>query len=498
MKTFNIKFLLVIIAIISLNSCSEDFLVKTPTEFVDNASATSTTENLFSLLNGIHRSLYIRYEGQNETGIAGCMQQVDIAGEDLVFPISNGWFLGVYNWTGLNNENSQDVAFPYRTFYRINRNANTILDAVDQATGSEADRKIIKGQALLYRAFCHFQLVQLYGKRYDATAKPNTQLGIPLVLKVSNEQLSRSTVEEVYTQINKDIDDALILLVGYTKPNNSHLDLRVAQGLKARVALVQQNWPVAATNAALARTGKSLMSTTAYASGFNSYTNSEWMWGSFVNELQSESFANFGAYMSRNFSSTVIRSCPKAIFNKLYDGFPSTDVRTTIFSKTGQHPNITLVSTAVKFPYTSQKFLSVSTGDSRCDVPYMRIAEMFLIEAEAKAQMGDATASQILFNLITSRNPAYVKSTSIGQALLNEIYLHRRIELWGEGFRFYDLKRTNSPLDRVGPTTTPASTSNHITSVALVMNVPAGDKRWQWLFPRAEINANPNIVQNPN
>lgn len=498
MKTFKIKFLLVVLSILSLSSCSEDFLVKKPTEFVDYASATSTTENLYSLLNGIHRSLYIRYEGQNETGIAGCMQQVDIAGEDIVFPISNGWFLTVYNWTGLNNENSQDVAFPYRTFYRINRNANTILENVDVATGSDADKKIIKGQALLYRAFAHFQLVQLYGKRYDATAKPNTQLGIPIALKVSNDQLPRSTVEEVYTQINKDIDDALVLLVGYTKPNNSHLDLRVAQGLKARVALVQQNWPVASANAILARSGKSLMTNAAYASGFNSYTNSEWMWGSFVNELQSESFANFGAYMSRNFSSTVIRSCPKAIFNKLWDQFPATDVRTTIFSKTGQHPNITLVSTAVKFPYTSQKFLSVSTGDSRCDVPYMRIAEMYLIEAEAKAWMGDATASQALFTLISNRNPAYVKSTATGQTLVNEIYLHRRLELWGEGFRFYDLKRTNSALNRVGPTTVPATTSNHISSVALEFNIPAGDKRWQWLFPRAEINANPAIVQNPN
>jgi hypothetical protein len=498
MKTLNKKFLLVVLAILSLSSCSEDFLVKKPTEFVDYASATSTTENLYSLLNGIHRSLYIRYEGQNETGIAGCMQQVDIAGEDIVYPISNGWFLQVYNWTGLSDENSQDVAFPYRTFYRINRNANTILESVDLATGLDTDRKIIKGQALLYRAFAHFQLVQLYGQRYNATAKPNTQLGIPIVLKVSNDQLPRSTVEEVYTQINKDIDDALVLLVGYTKPNNSHLDLRVAQGLKARVALVQQNWPVASANAILARSGKSLMTNAAYASGFNSYTNPEWMWGSFVNELQSESFANFGAYMSRNFSSTVIRSCPKAIFNKLWDQFPATDVRTTIFSKSGNHPNITLVSTARKFPYTSQKFLAVSTGDSRCDIPYMRIAEMYLIEAEAKAWMGDATASQALFTLISNRDPAYVKSTASGQALVNAIYLQRRLELWGEGFRFYDLKRTNSALNRVGPTTVPATTSNHISSVALEFNIPAGDKRWQWLFPRAEINANPAIVQNPN
>jgi hypothetical protein len=67
------------------------------------------------------------------------------------------------------------------------------------------------------------------------------------------------------------------------------------------------------------------------------------------------------------------------------------------------------------------------------------MAEMYLIEAEAKAWMGDATASQALFTLISNRNPAYVKSTA-GQTLVNEIYLHRRLELWGEGFRFYDLK----------------------------------------------------------
>ena len=498
MKAFNKKLFLVVLSILSLSSCSEDFLVKKPTEFVDNASATSSTANLYSLLNGVHRSLYIRYEGQNETGIAGCMQQVDIAGEDIVYPVSNSWFLQVYNWSGLSNENSQDVAFPYRTFYRINRNANTIIAAVDNASGADADKNIIKGQALLYRAFCHFQLVQLYGKRYDATVKPNADLGIPIVLKVSDEKLPRSTVEEVYTQINKDIDDALTLLVGYTKPNNSHLDLRVAQGLKARVALVQQNWPVASTFAKLARTGKTLMSTAAYTSGFNSYTNSEWMWGSFVNELQSESFANFGAYMSRNYSSTVIRSCPKAIFNKLWDRFPTSDVRSTLFSKTGQHPNITLVAAASKFPYTSQKFLSVSTGDSRCDIPYMRIAEMYLIEAEAKAKLSDPTASQVLYDLTIARNATYVKSTATGQALVDEILLSRRMELWGEGFRFYDLKRTNSALDRVGPTTLPATTSNHITSVALTMSIPAGDKRWQWLFPKAEINANPAIKQNPS
>ncbi|MDN3671471.1 RagB/SusD family nutrient uptake outer membrane protein [Flavobacterium branchiarum] len=48
-------------------------------------------------------------------------------------------------------------------------------------------------------------------------------------------------------------------------------------------------------------------------------------------------------------------------------------------------------------PYTSQKFLSVSTADSRCDVPYMRVAEMYLIEAEAKAKLGAADALKFYF-----------------------------------------------------------------------------------------------------
>ncbi|WP_233565993.1 RagB/SusD family nutrient uptake outer membrane protein [Flavobacterium sp. 81] len=404
------------------------------------------------------------------------------------FPITNGWFLQVYNWSALSNENSADIRFPYRTYYRIIRNANTIINATDTAIGSVKDKNIVKGQALLYRAFCHFQLVQLYGKRY-VNGEANSQLGIPIILTVGNGNFPRSTVEEVYAQINKDLDEANILLAGYSKPNNSHLNLKVAQGLKGRVALTQGNWAIAADYANKARSGMSLMSVADYGAGFNNYNNKEWMWGSHINEVQTQYFGNFGAYMSRNFSSTVIRSCPKAINSKLYNLIPPTDVRSTIFSKDGSHPNLELTSVFVKFPYTSQKFLAIGTGDSRCDVPYMRAAEMYLIEAEAKARLGQADAATILYDFEKARNPEYVLSTNTGQALVDEILLQRRIELWGEGFRFFDLKRTNSALDRTG--------ANHDSGITNgVMIVPSGDKRWQWLIPKVEIDANPLVKQN--
>nr|WP_258873604.1 RagB/SusD family nutrient uptake outer membrane protein [Riemerella anatipestifer] len=194
--------------------------------------------------------------------------------------------------------------------------------------------------------------------------------------------------------------------------------------------------------------------------------------------------------MSRNFSSTNIRQNPKAMNKLLYSKFPSTDVRTQVVDPTGKHLSLSLPSNFAKYPYTSQKFLAVGTGDSRMDVPYMRAAEMYLIEAEALARLGKEPESKVVFTEFSkNRNPAYVATTATGEAYINEILDSRRIELWGEGFRFLDLKRLNQPLNRTG--------SNHNSVVVNnVFEVSAGDSRWTFLIPRRELNANPLIKQN--
>jgi len=121
----------------------------------------------------------------------------------------------------------------------------------------------------------------------------------------------------------------------------------------------------------------------------------------------------------------------------------------------------------------------------------MRSGEMYLIEAEARARQGQNAAAQTaLFNLMKNRDPNYVQSTSTGQTLINEILFNRRVELWGEGFRFTDLKRMNLPLDRNG-------IPNHVASLVRIYTVPAGDKQWEWLFPQDEMNQNKKIEQNP-
>lgn len=486
---------LLIVGSMFFTSCEKDFLETVPTDEISAEVAVATTGNALSLVNGIHRSLYIRKGSQGKVGIGSLYINIDCMGEDQVVHREQ-WFNRVYKWTAGRSATDFYTEYPWRFYYEIISNANIIINGIDKAEGLQTDKDAIKGQALLYRAWGHYQLVQLYAGRY-VKGGSNDQLGIPIKLNTTDLNLPRSSVNKVYEQINKDIDDAIAGLAGYARTNKSHFNANVAMGLKARVALTQEEWDVAATMAVKARAGFSLMSQTTYKDGFrvDSQGNSEFMWASQIISDQTDKWGNFGAYMSRNFSSSAIRGNPRSINSKLYDLISATDVRKTLWDPTGLHLNlpagISLLSSHARKPYTSQKFIAVSNGDSRVDVPHMRAAEMYLIEAEALARKGgqDANAAQALFVLASSRDSNYSLSTNTGQALIDEIMIQRRVELWGEGFRFYDLKRLNQPLDRTG--------ANHIAALAgNNLSIPASDIRWEWLIPQDEIDANPNMVQN--
>ena len=492
MKKFNLLVFILLGATL-ISSCEDDFLDQVPTEDVAASTATETTGNLNLVVNGLHRSLYIRYGAQGRTGIGCLMIQMENLGEDYVNTgRANNWFITTSAWQDHINANSANNLFPYRAYYRIMRNANTIIAGAENAEGTQEEKDAAVGQALTYRAWCHFQMVQLYGQRY-VPGGGNSQLGIPIRLTPSNEPLARNTVEEVYTQVNQDLDDAIAIFGDYVRPNNSNLDANVARGLRARVALVQGNYSVAADFAAQAKADFELMDADRYFNNFSDFANPEWMWGSFIQEDQTDVFGNYGAWVSRNFSSSNIRGNPKAISSLLYDQISDTDVRKSLFDPTGEHPvlpaGVEISSRHSRQPFTNQKFIAAGEGDSRMDTPYMRAAEMFLIEAEALSFIDEGAAAQVLFDLVSTRDSGYTLSTNTGQALKEEIYLQRRIELWGEGFRFYDLKRLDLPLDRTG--------SNHNANlISDLFTVPAGDPRWQWAIPQDALNANPLLEPN--
>ncbi|KAA3139810.1 RagB/SusD family nutrient uptake outer membrane protein, partial [Alistipes onderdonkii] len=124
------------------------------------------------------------------------------------------------------------------------------------------------------------------------------------------------------------------------------------------------------------------------------------------------------------------------------------------------------------------------------DEIYMRLSEAYLLKAEAEARGGNSSAAQqTLYDLVSKRDSGYAKSSNTGEALLKEIFLQSRIELWGEGHEFFTNKRFNVGVDRT-------ASSNHTHKL-----VKAAGKEFTYQIPLSiELNSNPYINaadQNP-
>lgn len=497
------KYIAIAGCLLTLASCKKDMLNTGPTGSADEAAIYTTTSNAANTINGIYRYLYSRYDQQNQPGQGGVMLQLDFMGEDINQSAAT-WYTtagsGTGGWVSHKNDASGYVSYPFRLYYRCIGNANALIENIDNASGPEADKKRLKAEALTMRAWAYFNLVQIYGKRYQAAQPPatsnNTQLGVSMPLSAKDVKLPRATVEENYTQIVKDLNDAIALFAaGSNVPNKSHLSIHAARAIRARVALTMQDYTNAAAFAkAVVDAGAfTLMSNAAYQSGFNSIANSEWIWGAYVQADQGDTFGSYFAQISWDGNTTYIRSRPKRINSALYNQITATDVRKKMWEPAPNATNFPLpLSTYIREPFMSRKFKTRELPTIG-DVPYIRLAEMYLIMAEAYAMIPgkESDARNALFTLAKNRDANYTLSTNSGQALLNEILIQRRVEFWGEGFRFFDLKRLDLPLDR---TVVPNFVS---AAVGGVMQIPAGDNRWQFAIPISELQANPNSVQNP-
>ncbi len=489
-------------ALLAGPGCKKDYLQTNPTDQVDNTAVFSTAENAGVALNGIYRYMFERTTAttsnvQGKPGVAGILLGIDFMGEDL-HQAAATWFTstGEGNYVAARTDNAGSNVYYYRTFFRMIGNANYIIDNIDAAEGTTTEKNRIKAEALTLRAYAYSYLVQFYGNRYNAAAKPNTQLAVPLLLKSTDSRMPRVSVEEVYNAITADLNQA-IALNSTTKVNKTHADVWVSKGLRARVALTMQDYPTAIRYAKEVIDGGQypLMSQADYQTGFNNNGLSEFMWCAMPTTEQGDTFGSFYAQIAYNANTTYQRGTPKMINSALYDRIPATDVRKRMWEPNPTAANFPLPTTAfVRRPYMSRKFSVKAVGDpSLGDVPWMRSAEMYLILAEAYARSGqDNLARTTLLSLVSKRDLSATLSTKSGADLIDEIMFNRRVELWGEGFRYLDLKRLNLPLDR---TVVP----NYIaTSVANVMQIPAGDPRFLFLIPRDEINSNPNIgPQNP-
>jgi hypothetical protein len=449
-------------------------------------------------------------------------------GEDLLYTYQNAQFGNQAKWTAHRNTTNGSTEHFYRLLQYFISNSNIIIEKIDDVPGTQSEKDNIKGQAYFYRAFGYFTMVQMYGGRYKAEGG-NTQPGVVMRNDNSMEPRARASVEDIYTQVNEDLDAAISHLAATqeSRSNKSHINVHVARGLKARVLLTQGKWLDAAqmANLVVTQSGAKLQDDTYTTAGarFTDQANTEWLWGSKPVLGQAANLTHFQGYMS-NENISYNQNTPRAINCLLYNRITETDVRKKIWFPQAVVP--TVLPRAVIPPSTNSKYANymankflvtdpATTGGR--DIPFMRLPEMMLIVAEGYARAGghDADAADALYPLAHHRDPQYVKTTKTGADLIDEVMFQRRVELWGEGLRFFDLKRLNLPLDR-GPKPregyNQGKWANNITKMPenvdpLASNFnmygdgtvmgeearyrEAGHKDWQWALPEKEIQLNP-------
>ena len=207
--------------------------------------------------------------------------------------------------------------------------------------------------------------------------------------------------------------------------------------------------------------------------GFNDIGNQEWIWGQDNNASENPDWGSVaGQFDCESGGGEASLHASNALYNLYAPG----DWRNSVFYYDGGY-------------WGSRKFL-VSNPVYAGDYPYMRSAEMYLIEAEALARTGNEPGARtLLLELQQNRDPSAVSSGNTGQALINEILTEKRKEFWGEGIYFMDMLRLSMPLNR---------DPLHIAA----LNLPANS--WEFLFqipePEFLINTSLDITtdQNPS
>lgn len=498
-------------------SC-EDKLETVPTDAVSGSVLLGNAEGTQIALNGIYRMMYSsgwsdgnthQNFGNMSTGLVG-----DLLGDDMnQNEQGSGWFYFDYRHN-VNSRYSSKAWRSYATwnyYYTLISNANYILAAQNDIKGTEAKVNSVIGQAYAIRAYSYFYLIRMFQQTYIGNeSKP----GVPLYTEptaAGTEGKARGTVQETYDLINDDITAAIeYLKKAEPQAHPSHMDLYTAYGIKANIALTQNKWQEAADAAKAARLkpGLTLMTDKELTSGFNSVALGSVIWGAKIIGDQATVYASFGSHMdsSQDYYGKTSRKCISAW---LYEQINTTDVRKKWWYGKLAANN----ATGTECSYNQFKF-TLANSSTESDYIFMRAEEMLLVEAEALCRLGNYSGAKELmlkFGVIRDKNyEAQLNSraesstltkdqygtTTVAEpvTLLDEIILQRRIELWGETGRIFDLLRLHVGFNR------DYEGSNHSQKLVSSETKQAGWKTFILTIPQSEFDGNVNISeedQNP-
>lgn len=445
--------LAVIFSSILLSSCSEflniekprDHLVK-PAVFTSDRSAEAALTGIYGTMSDISSSLAARLHlvtglYSDELSYTGNEDNYDQMLTNNIQSTS-GIVDGI--WTDL-----------YKYIYYV----NSVLEGLEASDDvSDAVRTRLTGEAKLIRAFCYFYLCNLWGE-------------VPLIISSDyrkNESLPRTPLPEVYAQIINDLQEAGELLVDIELTGErTRPDKYAAAALLARVYLFREDWEKAAQAASyVIQSGKFSLEELADCFLKDSH---ETIW-----QLASVN-PDYNTFIGQQVipaSETQIPYYP--LSESFGNSFEEEDQRPNVWTDT-----MTAAGIFYRYPYKYK----IRTGSDPLEelLIVSRLAELYLIRAEAFARTGKLSQATEALNKIRRRAGLTDVTAESGEELLLAIERERRTELFLEwGHRWFDLKRTGRAGD-------------------LMEDKKGSD--WQpddllWPIPLSQIEANPYLSQN--
>lgn len=526
--------------ILLFSACSKKLEVKPPNNITDEQIAailasgdtTSIRKVMGSMANGM--PLLFNNAGGTGSGVADMYytnQGLDVnrslEGNDMILGDQEGLnslFGAIEYQLGdfITTANGKNVTYWNYAWFCITQ-ANQMLNYLtDETVSNNKFLKDCKARGLVVRAYAYNYLMENYQDAFLQGG--NTKLGIMLYDKFDPNQPNkpRASATETYQFIKNELNTAITLFqeagVGYTKGNQSDIDMGVAKFLLARVSVWTGDWPTAITacNDILDNYptflnqgqygGKNTGTPTApvYKPETNGFLNNDQNPEVILGFPLGIANAHFASYMNCfGLGNGGVSRAYKRIDNRLYEKIAADDFRKDCFMldafgnytyPLGDAGTVAFIPT-----YTNVKFAATHGfgSDDRKNVGpatafYMRSSEVLLMKAEAEAESVSEEAAKTTLNILLAARTRTGGTTLTcdnypGMAMLTAlemVQLQTRIELWGEGGReFYNNKRWNIAVDR-------NSSANHVTKGTLPVN------QMTLQIPENEILYNPLAEQN--
>ena len=454
-------------------SCKKVIEIK-ETDFINESLAFKTVENTDQGAVGAYSAVI----GEGNMYVSSILSDEVVSAE---FPSQDAtvvnWIYGADDIT-LTRDNTNTYGINYSVINRANR-VLAALPATDSTrAGDNQLRNRLRGEMLALRAFMHFELFRWYCDNYSAEG-----IALPYMEAPALTDQARIGMKPYFDKMIADFAEARTLI-----PASYRDSLRITRtaviGMQARMALYMRDWANAETYAT-EFINLLPLSTRANFTGIWKDTNSDEV--AFKLRRTNLTLRPGSFYRTNSTNATNLQTILFSVSSKLWDAYDQTnDIRFSAYMK--DEP---LLAVQNRVSHIVRKYEGTGYGtasDNVQDYKMIRTGEMYLIRAEARAELNKIpAASQDLNDLRKARISNYTTVNYDDKATLISLIMNERFkELAFEGHRFWDLKRRNLPVER-----RPADAQT-VGSVTL----PANNLRFVLPIPFYEIQANRAIKQN--